>query len=119
VVIDLAAAGLHDEDIFLAHRVPDLDAGFADREFGEVDLGRRDAKVGANGLGELGVGGAREEDDIADHLGLVNIDGGEVGQREGEGGVIVGGWKSVPQVSRTVTVVLSSSAEARLAHSIA
>ena len=68
VIVDFAAAGLDDEDIFVAHRLADLDTRLAHAELGEVDFGRRDAEVGADGFGELGVGRPGEEDDVAHHL---------------------------------------------------
>lgn len=69
VVVDSAASALHDVDILLSHRLAHFHPRLAHAEFGEVDVGGRDAEMGADGVDEAGVGGAREEDQITDHLG--------------------------------------------------
>lgn len=61
------AGALDDEDILASDAVADLDAGLPDAELGEVDFGWRNAQVCADLLRELRVGGAREEEDIANH----------------------------------------------------
>jgi hypothetical protein len=68
VVIDLAAAGLDNVDILVANAVADLDPSLSISELLEFDVGRRDAEVGADVVGELGVGGATEDNDIAHHV---------------------------------------------------
>lgn len=67
VVIDLAAAGLDDVDILVADAVSDLDSGLSIHELVKDDVGRGDAEVGADVLGELRVGGPAKDDDVADH----------------------------------------------------
>jgi hypothetical protein len=68
VVIDLAAAGLYDVDILIAHAVADLDPSLSISELLEFDVGRRDAEVGADVVCELGVGGATEDNNIPHHV---------------------------------------------------
>lgn len=84
-VIDAATAGLDDEDVFAADRVVDFDARFADGELGERDAAVGDAELVADCGHELGVGGAAEDDDIADH------GGGVRGKGRGRGGGGEGG----------------------------
>ena len=81
MVIDLPAAALHNEDIFLAHALADLDTSLAHAELGEDDLGGRYAEVGADLLGELRVRASREKNEVANHRcgggGVVSVDEGE------------------------------------------
>jgi len=68
MVVDFSAAALHNEDIFLSNALAYYDLRFAYAEFREVDLGGRDAEIGADCFGQLGMGGSGEDDDVADHL---------------------------------------------------
>jgi hypothetical protein len=68
VVIHLAAAGLDNVDIFVANAVADLDPSLSIGELLQFDVGRRDAEVGADVVGELRVGGAAEDNNVANHV---------------------------------------------------
>lgn len=68
VVVDLAAAGLDDEDVLSSDRVHDLDASLSDSELAEEDVCRRNTKVVADCLGQLGVRAASQNDQIAHHV---------------------------------------------------
>jgi hypothetical protein len=68
VVIDLAAAGLDDEDILSSDRVHDLDASLSDRELAKQDVCRRNTEVVADCLGKLRMRAAAQNDQIAHHL---------------------------------------------------
>jgi hypothetical protein len=71
VVIDLAAARLHNVDILVADTVANLDPSLAVGELLQLDVGRGDSEVGADVFGELRVRGTAEDDDVADHCGCV------------------------------------------------
>jgi hypothetical protein len=68
VVVDLAAAGLDDEDVLPSDRVHDLDASLTYSELAEEDVCRRNTKVVADCLGQLGVRAASQNDQIAHHV---------------------------------------------------
>jgi len=68
VVIDLAAARLDNVDILVANAVADLDPSLSIGELFQFDVGRRDAEVGADVVGELRVGGATEDNNVAHHV---------------------------------------------------
>lgn len=57
----------------------DFDTRLADGELGERDAAIGDAELVADCSDELGVGGATENDNVADHGGVVG------GERGGEG----------------------------------
>ena len=67
VVVDLAAAGLNDEDILASDRVHDLDASLSYSELAEKDVCRRNTEVIADSLGELGVRATAQNNQIAHH----------------------------------------------------
>ena len=50
VVIDLASAALHDEDIFSTNRLSNLDSGLADGKLGELGQGQLRALLTAGGV---------------------------------------------------------------------
>jgi len=68
VVVDLAAAGLDDEDVLASDRVHDLDASLSNSELAEKDVCRRDTEVIADCLGQLGMRAASQNDQIAYHV---------------------------------------------------
>lgn len=70
VVVHLSPAALNNKDIFPAHRLNNLDSCLTDRKLGEVNLGGFNAEVGADAIGELRVGGAAQDDDVPDHVGV-------------------------------------------------
>jgi len=59
-VVDLGAAGLNDEDVFLAHAREDADACLAVGELSKLGIGRRHAEVLTYLLGKSRAAGARE-----------------------------------------------------------
>jgi hypothetical protein len=67
VVVDLAAARLHDVDILVTDTVANLDTSLTVRELLQLDVGGRDSEVGADVLGKLRVRGTAEDDDVANH----------------------------------------------------
>ena len=69
VVVDLAAARLHDVHILVAHTVTDLNPSLTISKLLQLDVGSRDSEVGADVLGELRVRGTAEDDDVANHGG--------------------------------------------------
>lgn len=68
MVIDLAAAGLYEEDILATDRLLDFNASLANRKFAQEDLGRRYSQVVADSLGELRVAAAAQDDQVAHHF---------------------------------------------------
>jgi len=68
VVIDLAAARLDNVDILVANAVANLDPSLSIGELLQFDVGGWDAEVGADVVGELRVGGATEDNNVADHV---------------------------------------------------
>lgn len=67
MVVDLAAAGLNDEDILSSDGIHDLDASLSYSELAEQDVCRRNTKVVADCLGQLRVRAAAQDDQVADH----------------------------------------------------
>ena len=67
VVVDVAGTGLDDVDILASDRVLDLAAAFTAGEFVQNSVARRDAENTADSLGELRVGIASQDNNIADH----------------------------------------------------
>jgi hypothetical protein len=68
VVIDLAAAGLDDEDVLSSDRVHDLDASLSDRELAKQDVCWGNTEMVADCLGQLGMRATAQNDQIAHHL---------------------------------------------------
>lgn len=73
------ARRLDNVHIFTAHALADLHTSLADAELAELDVGGRNAEMVADGLDELWVRRAREEEHIAHH------DGGGAGGLSVEG----------------------------------
>lgn len=67
VVVDLAGTGLDDVDILASDGILDLTAAFTAREFIQNSVTGRNAENAADSLGELRVGIASQNDNIADH----------------------------------------------------
>lgn len=67
VVVDIAGTGLDDVDILASDGVLDLAAAFTAREFVQNPVTGRDTENAADSLGELRVGIASQNDNIADH----------------------------------------------------
>lgn len=67
MIVDFAAARLHNVDIFTPDGLLDLDSSLPNGKFGEEDIGWGDAEVATDCFVQLRVGAAPQNDDVANH----------------------------------------------------
>ncbi len=77
MVVDAAGAGLDDVDILSTNGILDLAAGLASGEFGEDAIARGYTEDIADTLGELRVGVASQQNNVANHCGVLVEVGGK------------------------------------------